>query len=464
MYSFKLTQGADLAEGVVVDVRLPEPFTRFSIGRDPSNQWPIPDRTLAISARHCEIASTPNGPALRDVSTNGTFVNGATLRLRGSHLLRDGDRIALGPYQITVLGPKVAAARASGGHADTGLPMGGSASAGGRPPMADISVIIGGARAPAPAWRGGDPAAMLAQGAARAPLVGVTEILRHAAPLDEADVDVTRIRAAPPKAREAREGGDTNPARLASVPTPAPAPVPIPTPAPTPVPAVPMTEPMPLEVVAPTLATRLPLTWPAAAPAAGVSVDIPAGADATLDALAAGLGLGPAAWAGRDAAEVAAQVGALARAAVVTLGQLLQQQALSRRQIGSRAPALAAVRDVNPLRVAGSPEAALLALLAPGAEPQLPVQRAGAELAAQHDRLLAAFRDAAQRLGDELAPESLDAAVAGSDDAARANQRWALYSGLWQGLGLAPGQAWSQGFVEAALLHLGAAYDSQGKP
>ena len=96
MYSFKLTQGAELAEGVVVDVRLPETFTRFSIGRDPSNQWSIPDRSLAISARHCEIASTPNGPALRDVSTNGTFVNGATTRLSGSHLLRDGDRIALG--------------------------------------------------------------------------------------------------------------------------------------------------------------------------------------------------------------------------------------------------------------------------------------------------------------------------------------------------------------------------------
>ena len=53
--------------------------------------------------------------------------------------------------------------------------------------------------------------------------------------------------------------------------------------------------------------------------------------------------------------------------------------------------------------------------------------------------------------------------MAGTDDAARAAQRWALYQGLWQGMGLAPGQPWSEGFAEAALLHLAAAYDAQGK-
>ena len=433
MYSFKLTQGAELAEGVVVDVRLPEIFTRFSIGRDPTNQWSIPDRSLAISARHCEIASTPNGPALRDVSTNGTFVNGATTRLSGSHLLRDGDRIALGPYQIMVAGPKGVSTSITIGHADISVSMPGSAPAGGAAP-----------RVSAAAGRGGDPAAMLAQGAAAMARVGVTEILRHAPPVDDADVDVTRIRAAPAKARDPREGGDATPARPAAAPAP----------------AVPMTEPMPLEVVAPILAVRLPAAKPALAAAATAT----AGEEAALHALADGLGLAPAALAGRELTELAGQVGALARAAVVALGQLLQQQALSRRQIGSRAPALVAVRDVNLLRLAASPEAALLALLAPGFDTQMPVHRAAVELAAHQDRLMAAFRGAVMRLGDELAPESLEAAVGGGDEAARAAQRWQLYAGLWQGLGLAPGQAWSQGFVEAALLHLGTAYDELGKP
>jgi predicted component of type VI protein secretion system len=156
-------------------------------------------------------------------------------------------------------------------------------------------------------------------------------------------------------------------------------------------------------------------------------------------------------------------VGLLACAAVVALARLLEQQALARRQMGSRAPALLPVRDVNPLRVARTPEAALQALLAPGVDPQQPLQRAAAELAAHQDRLLAAFQGATQRLGEEMAPESLDAAVAGTGDAARTAQRWELYKGLWQGLGLAADQPWSQGFAEAALLHLAAAYDAQGK-
>ena len=444
MYSLKLTQGAELAEGVAVDVRLPEQAARFSIGRDPSNQWPIPDRTLAISARHCEIVNTPNGPALRDVSTNGTFVNGSATRLSGSHLLRDGDRIALGPYQITVAGPKLAATPPVSSGVDVSLALGGSAPAGGA------------SKPPAAAWRGGDPAAMLAQGVPSTARVGVTEILRNAPPMDESDVDVTRIRVAPPKGRESRDSRDR-----AEPPSTRPTPLQTPQapPAPASPPAVPiaLTEPMPLEVVPPPLARAA-----APRPTAERPADSTATNAALLAHLAAGLGLPSAALAGRDAAEVAEQAGALARQAVVALMLLLQQQAQARRSIGSRAPAMSAVRDANPLRVATSPEAALSALLAPGADAQAALQRAATEIGAHQERLLAAFRGAALRMGQEMSPESLDAAVGGSDTA-HAAQRWDLYQGLWQGLGLAPGQAWSQGFVEAALLHLAAAYDEPGK-
>ena len=39
---------------------------------------------------------------LHDVSTNGTFVNGAQFRLDAPHLLRNGDRLTIGPYIIAV--------------------------------------------------------------------------------------------------------------------------------------------------------------------------------------------------------------------------------------------------------------------------------------------------------------------------------------------------------------------------
>ena len=124
--------------------------------------------------------------------------------------------------------------------------------------------------------------------------------------------------------------------------------------------------------------------------------------------------------------------------------------------MGSRAQA---VRDVHPLRMADTPEAALRLLLAPGADVQATLQRAGAELAAHHDRLGAAFHGAAARLGAELEPAALQKAFGSADPA----QQWALYGQLWQGMGLAPGQPWASGFAEAAALHLAAVYDELGK-
>jgi predicted component of type VI protein secretion system len=274
--------------------------------------------------------------------------------------------------------------------------------------------------------RGGDPAAMLGSAAPARP--GLTEILRAAPPLADESQEVTKIRMAPkPAARDERPGA-------------APAPAPAPTPAPAPA------------AVAP------PPAPPQAAPPAAAA----AAPDAVLAQLAAGLGLPPEALAGHNPAQAAAQVATLARAAVVALRMLLEQQAQARRQIGSRAPALGAVRELGTLRLAATPEAALQALLAPGADAAAPVQRAAEELAAHQARLLAAFRGAAGRLGEDIAPASLQAALGATAAAPTGPQQaqlWALYTQVWQSLGLAPGQGWAQGFQEAALLHLAAAYD-----
>jgi predicted component of type VI protein secretion system len=173
------------------------------------------------------------------------------------------------------------------------------------------------------------------------------------------------------------------------------------------------------------------------------------------------MGLAPGALEGRDVQQLATQVGALARAAVTVLRQLLDQQAQGRRQLGSRAPALQAVRDANPLRLAATPEAALLALLAPAANPEAPLQRTAAELLAHQGRVMAAFRSAAERMGKDMAPGSLEAVLPGDADSEQAARLWQLYTQLWQGMGMAPDQPWSAGFVEAALMHLSAAYDEQ---
>lgn len=100
MVSLKILRGAELAPGVRDEVQWPAGTPRFVIGRDPSAHWSIPDATLSLSARHCELLATPRGVMLHDLSTNGTFVNDEAERMRSDRLLRHGDRITLGPYQV----------------------------------------------------------------------------------------------------------------------------------------------------------------------------------------------------------------------------------------------------------------------------------------------------------------------------------------------------------------------------
>jgi type VI secretion system protein ImpI len=198
-WTLKVLQGAQLADGLVPELVLPEPLQRLSIGRDPKSHWLFADRTKAISGRHCEIVDSPAGPVLRDLSTNGTFVNGATTRMASEHVLRDGDRIEMGPYVVIVSGPP--------------MPP--------RPHEVPPTVAPPPARPPgvmdtAPI-RGGDPAAMLAAGGGHE-AVRLTEILRMARPREDSGVELTKIRLATPAAPK------TAPPPVRPPPPPAPEP------------------------------------------------------------------------------------------------------------------------------------------------------------------------------------------------------------------------------------------------
>lgn len=72
------------------------------IGRDRHLDWTLPDPARMISGKHCEVHFRDGGYWLHDVSTNGTFLNGADQRMRGPHRLRDGDRLTIGHYIIGI--------------------------------------------------------------------------------------------------------------------------------------------------------------------------------------------------------------------------------------------------------------------------------------------------------------------------------------------------------------------------
>jgi type VI secretion system protein ImpI len=74
----------------------------IDIGRDRHLDWTLPDPTRTISGKHCEIRYQDDGYMLFDVSTNGTFLDGSHGRLKGPHKLRNGDRLIIGHYIISV--------------------------------------------------------------------------------------------------------------------------------------------------------------------------------------------------------------------------------------------------------------------------------------------------------------------------------------------------------------------------
>jgi FHA domain len=72
------------------------------IGRGAHLDWTLPDPTRFISNKHCEIRYKDGDYWLSDVSTNGTFLNGADRRMQAPHRLRNGDRFTIGHYLVAV--------------------------------------------------------------------------------------------------------------------------------------------------------------------------------------------------------------------------------------------------------------------------------------------------------------------------------------------------------------------------
>jgi type VI secretion system FHA domain protein len=76
----------------------------FIIGRGADAGWVLPDPDRLLSKHHCVLEFRGGGWQVRDLSTNGTFVNHADTPVGRDHvkMLEDGDRLRLGAYEIEV--------------------------------------------------------------------------------------------------------------------------------------------------------------------------------------------------------------------------------------------------------------------------------------------------------------------------------------------------------------------------
>ena len=75
----------------------------FEVGRDSAMDWTLPDPHRHISGRHFEVNWRQGSFWLTDVSTNGTFVYGQSMRISSPHQLSDNDRLQVGHYIIRVM-------------------------------------------------------------------------------------------------------------------------------------------------------------------------------------------------------------------------------------------------------------------------------------------------------------------------------------------------------------------------
>jgi len=73
-----------------------------TIGRAPENQWVLEDPERFISSKHSEISFENGQYYITDLSTNGTFSNGAAEPIgKGNTIqLNDGDKFSLGEYEF----------------------------------------------------------------------------------------------------------------------------------------------------------------------------------------------------------------------------------------------------------------------------------------------------------------------------------------------------------------------------
>jgi type VI secretion system protein len=373
------------------------------IGRSPTVDWSLPDPACVVSSRHCEISFRGDSYLLADTSTNGTLINGRPASRE--HILRDGDVVTIGNYEVRVALTGAAAPPASAapppppnwqgwdshvsdqpvgvdpaswdksparaaisgmGSMSANLDAAGPApgSSGWGPPAGAVSSAApdqgsGGWGAPAaavvPSPAGGSPwgaeaaepqiaASDWSSPASAAPApASADDIWGRLAEVNTVDWARSGFGVAPPAPPAADPLGLSPPsaASLGAGPLPAP-------------PAAPVAQ-------APVVSAPLQAAPAAAAPAAPVPAPVAQGHSAAR--LFAAAGLGPDALKTSDEDALAA-AGQLLRGLVAGLVVMLEARARAKGQMGAQSTALEFDGN-NPLKFARSPEGALAQLLGP---------------------------------------------------------------------------------------------------
>jgi type VI secretion system protein ImpI len=390
----------------------------LDIGRDQHLDWTLPDPSRHVSSKHCEIRFRDGGYWLHDVSTNGTFVNGAQFRLEAPHLLRSGDRLSIGQYIIAVEiegpgAPERLGTPASSAHESPADLWGAASEAAAPDDRRDYM--------PERVRKAAPDFLDFASG------LGPAEFLQPPNSAPDPDFDV------------AAAGPEDNWLR-GKIPPPPIAPLePI---APTP------RRPVSQRPAATSAGQRLPSTPVEAAPPrveeAPQPVRSPANPGAEIDILARiarAAGVPERAIAGRDPGALADDIGAVLRLMAQNLAQMLSSRSETKSLMRSSSRTMIRALENNPLKFTAAPEEALAIMLGPPTRNYLDakttVERSFTDLKAHQMQTYGAMQGALEALFEDLAPEKIDSSVEadrglGALVGSRKAKLWDTYVERWR--------------------------------
>jgi type VI secretion system protein ImpI len=368
----------------------------LDLGRDSHLDWTLPDPSRSVSGKHCEIRYRDGGYWLHDVSTNGTFVNGAEYRVDAPHLLRNGDRLNIGPYIIAVAVEEGRKLRTSASAAGVSLDPG----------LSNVWAPAGEAAAPEVAAkrqttqpRDSPPDFLDFASFLEAPKPGPEASL---GPQRSEDDWLTAVKPVAPPPSLGQDGLEPR------IPTPA-RPV-IVDPAPR--------RPAPKE----------------SQPDSAAALDV-------LDRIARAAGVPPGAFSSRNPDELADEIGAVLRLMAENLGQMLASRAESKTLMRSSSRTMIRAVENNPLKFAGSSAEALAIMFGPRTRNYLDarttIERSFGDLKTHQILTYSAMQGALDALFEDLAPERIDHSVEaehgiGALISSRKAKLWDIYVERWR--------------------------------
>ncbi len=394
----------------------------FEVGRESAMDWTLPDPNRHISSRHFEVLYRDQHYYLNDISTNGTFVYGQSMRVSSPYQLSHNERLQVGQYIIRVLieAPVQAAQRGGAGYQ--------------APPVAPQPAADPWSLTPNPAPM---PAATPSPSRPATPLAGQ---------YGDSFIDAPPAYAPPPEAFP--PAAPMRPSAAAPMMEDRrPAPLPLP-------PA--MAEPFVPRPAPPPLPLSTPVQPP---PVASVG----SSESRLLDAICKGAGLPAGSLAAADVTALGEDIGRCLRIATEELMALLGARAAAKQFVKSASRTMIGGINNSPLKFKPNAVEAMMTMFVQRNESYLSstvsFQQGFDDIKRHQTAVYAAMQPALAKLLEDLSPESIEERVAGGIMSSKKARAWETYVDRWD----AKTHPYENGMLDVFLAYFADSYDEAVK-